>query len=87
MDLVSCKEAYRSLSKTIFEKSSFAFPGKKAFDAVRGAPWYSGGTPQSSIMTTVAERLSRREKNELVASGQSPQDALMKDSRPDATKT
>ena len=36
MDLVSCKAAYKSLSKKIFKKSKLRIPGKRFIDASRG---------------------------------------------------
>ena len=87
MDLVSCKDAYKSLSKRIFKQGRFSFPGMKAIDAIRGAPWYSGVPLESSVMTIVSERLSQRERNELIGRGQSPGEAVMRDSGPGGTKT
>jgi hypothetical protein len=87
MDLVSCKEVYKSLSKRIFEQGRFSVPGIKGIDAIRGAPWYSGVPLESSVMTIVSERLSKRERNELIECVQSPAEAVMKDSGPGGTKT
>ncbi|KAH0562656.1 hypothetical protein GP486_002662 [Trichoglossum hirsutum] len=87
MDLISCKEAYKSLSENIFRRVWWTFPGKGVIDILRGAPWYSGNALEAAIKRILSERISQQEKDELIRSGHSPSEARMRGFGRSSTKT
>ncbi|KAI9776243.1 MAG: hypothetical protein M1839_000476 [Geoglossum umbratile] len=87
MDLVSCKEAYKSLSESIFRRAWWTFPGKGVIDALRGAPWYSGNALEAAVKRILSERISQQERDELNRRGHSPSEARMRGFGHSSTKT
>ena len=65
MDLRSCKQAYKSLSKEIFRTGTWKLPGKKWWDAFWNKPWYSGDALESAIKRILEEHISELEKENL----------------------
>ena len=52
MDIESCKQAYRSLSAQIFQKSSWHFSWRVWWDA---KPWYSGDALEGAVKKIVTQ--------------------------------
>lgn len=87
MDLVSCKLAYKSLSSTIFRSPSWPIPGKRWIDAVRGAPWYSGDALELATRDLVSERITLKERDQIITARNVPSEAKLKSSGFGKTKT
>ena len=75
MDLVSCKQAYRDLSKGIFRRAGLTFPGKQWADALRGVSWFSGDALQTAIRQVVRDRIGPAERTHLRETGREPTEA------------
>ena len=86
MDIESCKQAYRSLSAQIFQKSSWHFPGRVWWDAYMDKPWYSGDALEGAVKQIVTQRLSLSEKEQLRARDVETEDAPLMPERSDGSK-
>ncbi|MCJ1248364.1 hypothetical protein MMC30_005581 [Trapelia coarctata] len=75
MDVRACKQAYRDMSRRIFEKTVWSLPGQIWWDAYWDKPWFSGERLETAIKTIVSKELSLAEKNRLQAAGIRPEDA------------
>jgi hypothetical protein len=80
MDLVSCKLAYKSLSSVIFRQPLWYISGKRWVDAFWGAPWYSGDSLESVVRELVSERITLKEREQIVAARNIPSEAKLKSS-------
>jgi predicted acylesterase/phospholipase RssA len=67
MDIRACKQAYRDLSRGIFEKTVWEFPGTKWIDALLNKPWYSAEKLEIAIKGILSQHLSSDEKKDLGA--------------------
>lgn len=74
MDIVSCKTAYRDMSKAIFQES-WVFPGKKIITAIVGKSWLSGDALKAAICGVVSARISSKERTALKEAGRNPSEA------------
>jgi hypothetical protein len=71
MDIVSCKEAYESLSSSIF-KQNLIFPVKKIADAAKGIighPRFPAEGLVNAVKGVVAKRLEGGESSTLASQG------------------
>lgn len=78
MDVDSCILQYEKLSQDIF-KTGFQLPGKMAWDAWRGNPWFSGEALEKSVKQVVENNLSPGEKTELRSQNQPLSEARLND--------
>ena len=89
MDIVSCKEAYESLSSKIF-KQHLIFPLKEIVDAAKGMigrSRFDAENLEIAINDIVAQRLSEEEASALASQGIVASDAPLLDDSEAGTKT
>lgn len=89
MDLVSCKEAYESLSYSIF-KQHLIFPVKEIVDTAKGMighPRFPAEGLENAVKGVVANRLSAEETSALAAQGIVVSDAPLRADPEAGTKT
>ena len=77
MDVRACKQAYRDMSRQIFQKTVWSLPGKKWWDAYWDKPWFSGERLETAVKTIIVKELSLAEKTRLQAAGTRLEDALL----------
>jgi predicted acylesterase/phospholipase RssA len=82
MDVRSCTNAYRRLSRDIFKKTVWSFPGKQWWDAYWDKPWFSGRKLEEATQNLLVEYLTVQQKNNLEVGGISPRDAPLRPTGP-----
>lgn len=75
MDLVSCQQAYRDMSKGIFRRASLNFPGRQWAEALRGKSWFSDDALKAAIRQVVRDRIGSAERTHLRETGREPTEA------------
>lgn len=86
MDLVSCNVAYKSMSAKIF-RTSWSIPGTQLFNAIRGTAWYSGEALELAVKEIVSERISIRERDDILSRNEQVIEAAMKTPRATGART
>jgi hypothetical protein len=89
MDIASCKEAYKSLSSTIF-KQNLIFPLNEIVEAVKGIigkPRFPAESLENAVKEVVAEQLSREEISALASMGIAASDAPLRPNPEGGIKT
>ena len=86
MDLVSCRQAYRSLSADIFSESWFRMPLQTYWDMWRGNPRFNPARLERTVKELVSHRISTEEREMLKKRPTQPEEAKFGGVRDDKCK-